>query len=72
MSAITADYDKWLGMVREAITIRNDIVASGGMATKTSVENVLMERHGIDRYDAHNIMNHIEFRNYRTEAEVKP
>ena len=71
MSEITADYDKWLDMVREAIGIRNAIVASGGMATKTSVENVLMERHGIDRYDAHNIMNHIEFRNYRTVEQVK-
>lgn len=70
MSAITANYDAWLDMVREAITIRNGIVESGGMATKTSVENVLMERHGIDRYDAHNIMNHIEFRNYRTADEV--
>ena len=72
MSAITADYDKWLDMVREAIGIRNAIVASGSMATKTSVENVPMERHSIDRYDAHNIMNHIEYHNYRTETQVKP
>ena len=72
MSEITADYDRWLDIVREAITIRNDIMQAGEMATKTRVENVLMERHGMDRYDAHNIMNHIEHRNYRTAAQVIP
>lgn len=67
-----AQYAAGLDMVREAITIRNDIMQTGEMATKTRVENVLMERHGMDRYDAHNIMNYIERRNYRTVAQVTP
>ena len=51
-------YDK---LLQEAIDIRYVIVSMGGMATKSCVEDVLMLRHGINRPNAHDIMNHIEF-----------
>lgn len=55
----------WLQLVDEALAIRRAIVAAGGMATKTAVENELMQRHGMSRSDAHSIMNHIEAHNLR-------
>lgn len=54
-----------LRWVDEALDIRRTIIAAGGMATKTAVEDVLMERHGMERGDAHSIMNHIEAHNLR-------
>ena len=48
-------------LVAEAIDIRYAIVNAGGMATKSAVEDVLIARHSIDRYDAHVVTNHIEF-----------
>jgi hypothetical protein len=62
---LDAEYQAWLGMVAAAVAIRNRIVAAGDMATKTRVEDELMPIFGIDRYDAHMIMNHIEHRNLR-------
>ena len=50
-------------LLQEAINIRYVIIAMGGMATKSCVEDVLMVRHGINRGKAHDIMNHIEFNN---------
>ena len=57
------EYQEWLGMVAAAVAIRDRIVAAGGMATKSRVEDELMPMFGIDRSDAHSIMNHIEFHN---------
>ena len=62
---LDTEYQAWLGQVSAAITIRNRIVASGEMATKTRVENEIMPMFGIDRYDAHQIMNHIEYHNLK-------
>lgn len=56
---------EWRELVAEALEIRRSIVASGDMATKTAVENVLMQRHGISRSDAHGILNHIESQNLK-------
>jgi hypothetical protein len=60
-----AEYQQWLGMVAAAVKIRNRIVAAGEMANKTRVEDEIMPMFGIDRYDAHMIMNHIEHHNLR-------
>jgi hypothetical protein len=60
-----AAYAHWLHMVDVAVAIRNRIVAAGEMATKTRVEDELIPMFGIDRYDAHRIMNHIEYHNLR-------
>ena len=38
------------------------IVAAGGMATKTAVEEILMIRHNLDRSDAHTFVNLAESR----------
>ncbi len=62
---LDAEYQAWLGRVATAVQIRNRIVASGEMATKTRVEDELMPLFGIDRYDAHQIMNHIEYHNLK-------
>ena len=62
---LDAEYQAWLGRVAVAIQIRNRIVESGGMATKTRVEDELMPLFDIDRYDAHQIMNHIEYHNLK-------
>lgn len=62
---LDAEYQAWLGMVSAAVAIRNRIVAAGEMATKTRVEDELMPLYGIDRYDAHRIMNHIEYHQLR-------
>ena len=58
-------YRQWLELVQEAVSIRNRIVASGEMATKTRVEDEMMQLHGMERYDAHNIMNHIKYHNLK-------
>ena len=51
-------------LINEALTIRRKVVASGGMSTKSSVEDYLMAEHPeLDRYDAHHVMNTIETRN---------
>ena len=56
--------DDWNAIIERAVIIKKSIVASGGMATKSSVENALMgEYAGLDRYNAHSVMNHIESRN---------
>lgn len=62
---LDAEYQAWLGRVATAVQIRNRIVEAGEMATKTRVEDELMPLFGIDRYDAHAIMNHIEYHNLR-------
>lgn len=41
------------------------IVESGGIATKSRVEDYLMERFAVDRYQAHRVMNDIESQNVR-------
>ena len=50
-------------IIIEALNIRGAIIANGGMATKSVVEDILMLRHPIDRFQAHEIMNHIEYYN---------
>lgn len=53
-------------LMREATEIQYVILVAGGMATKTTVEDVLMLRHpGLDRYNAHNILNDVEFYNLK-------
>jgi len=41
------------------------IVKGGGMATKSLVEDVLIERYGVSSYRAHQIMNDLEYNNVR-------
>lgn len=45
-----------------AVDIQYLIVKSGGMATKTKVEDVLMGRYQLSRGDAHTIVNFVESR----------
>ena len=44
-------------LLDEVTDIRYLIVTKGGMATKSLVEDVLMARHGLDRGDAHSLLN---------------
>lgn len=54
----------WSFFIEEAQSIRYLIIKSGGMATKSRVEDVLMARHqGMNRGEAHGLMNWIEFMN---------
>lgn len=48
-----------------ALTARRQIIAAGGMASKSAVEDVIMPMFGIDRCEAHEIMNEIEYKNLR-------
>ena len=49
-------------MIQLACDIVYAIVAAGGMANKSLVEDVMMARvDGLDRYTAHDLMNHLEF-----------
>ena len=66
-SAYAAQDVVWRHMVTTAVQIRNRIVAAGEMATKTRVEDELMPMFGIDRGDAHSIMNHIEYHCLRVD-----
>lgn len=62
---VDAAYNVFLTVVQDALVIRRRIVAAGGMATKTVVEDELMPKHGIDRRAAHDVMNHIEYHNLK-------
>ncbi len=63
---LDAEYAAWLAQVDAALVIRRRIIAAGEMATKTRVEDELMPLYpGMDRYAAHRILNHIEYRNLR-------
>lgn len=56
--------DKWKSLVNEAVAVRKAIVHSGGMATKSLTEDILMIFHTeLDRGAAHDILNHIESHN---------
>ena len=58
--------EDWHNVITAAISIRKEIVEGGGMATKSLVENRLMNVFdGLDRYNAHSVMNHIEYHNLR-------
>ncbi len=48
---------KYIEISDEVPEIQFLIVISGGMATKTRVEEVLMARHGLNRSDAHTFVN---------------
>ena len=60
-----AAYAVFQAIVRDAVAIRNRIVAAGGMATKTVFEDELMPKHCLDRRAAHDVMNHIEYHNLK-------
>ena len=62
---LVADAIKWAQMVDAAQDIVKRIVESGGMANKSKVEDELMPMFGVDRYIAHEVMNHIEYHNLR-------
>jgi len=53
--------ETWDRMVDAAQDIVKRIVESGGMANKSRVEDELMPMFGVDRFLAHQVMNHIEF-----------
>lgn len=57
--------ETWTQMVDAAQDIVKRIVESGGMANKSRVEDELMPMFGVNRYTAHQVMNHIEFYNLR-------
>ncbi len=59
------DLDEYQAIVLEARKEVGRIVAAGGMATKTKVENYLMPKYNLTRYAAHEIMNYIEYHNLR-------
>lgn len=51
-------------LIREAVSIQWLVVAHGGMAFKSEVEDVLMARHpNVGRGNAHEALNQIEFLN---------
>jgi hypothetical protein len=59
--------DKQFGEIIQATEdIQYLIIKAGGMATKSRVENVLMERYDLDRSDAHEFTNRVESYNRRT------
>lgn len=57
--------DEWKDLLSQVDDIRYLIVKSGGMATKTNVENILMARYKITRSDAHSLTNSAENNNVR-------
>lgn len=53
-------------LLEEAVKITEVIVTHGGMATKTAVEDVLMNRFdSLNRCEAHDVMNAVEFLNLK-------
>lgn len=52
----------YLKILDETIEIQYLIIAAGGIATKTAVENILMRRHSLNRSDAHSFTNYAESR----------
>jgi hypothetical protein len=62
---------RWLALVEDALKIQKVIYDHGGMATKSIVEDVLIGKHeGVDRHQAHAIMNGIEQEDRRWTKEV--
>lgn len=57
------DDENYAQIQRAAEDLRYLICASGGMATKSRVEDYLIRQFGISRYLAHNVMNDQEARN---------
>lgn len=56
------DYQKYLALLDEVTAIQYLIIKSGGMATKSKVEDILMARFSLDRGDAHSLTNDAESR----------
>ena len=56
---------QYQAILAEVTEIQYLIIASGGMATKTKVEGVLMARHDLSRSDAHSFLNTAESQNKR-------
>lgn len=54
--------ETYLMILNETCAIQYLIIKSGGMATKSLVENILMERYGFERGDAHTLTNAAESR----------
>lgn len=55
---------RWERLRNDALAIRQIIFEHGGMANKSAVEDVMMRKHpGLDRSEAHDILNHIEYHN---------
>ena len=65
LEELNARQAQWDSMVDAAQDIVKRIVESGGMANKSRVEDELMPMFDMDRYTAHQIMNHIERHNLR-------
>lgn len=59
------DEETYTQIQQAAEDLRYLICASGGMATKSRVEDYLIRQFGISRYMAHNVMNDQEARNVR-------
>ena len=51
----------WNQLIQEATAVRWVLFQAGAQPTKSDVEDVLMERHGLDRYWPHLVMNHLEY-----------
>ena len=66
MTAVTLSDKFFQSLVADALAIREIIYSHGGMATKSAVEDVLMNKHRqleMNRYWPHMVMNHIEQQN---------
>lgn len=59
------DIDEWNAIIIDARQEVGRIYRSGGMATKTRVEDYLMPKYNINRYCAHDIMNYIQQHNLK-------
>ena len=53
--------ERYAALVLDAICCKYAIVKNGGMANKSAVEDFLILRHSVDRCEAHEIMNNIEY-----------
>ena len=54
--------EQFAAITDAAVDIQYLIIKSGAMATKTAVENVLIDRFNLDRSDAHTVVNFVESR----------
>lgn len=50
----------WNQLIQEATAVRWVLFRAGAQPTKSDVEDILMERHGLDRHWPHLVMNHLE------------
>lgn len=62
--------ERFLKLIADALAIQQLIRENGGNPSKSVVEDVLMNAHsGLERPEAHDVLNHIEFHDMRRLAK---